>query len=117
MDAGMKKRIIFIGLAAVILIVVLVRTTGNIKNVLFKKKPSAAMKTPGVAFEEEAVPVKVFKVKKSALLADQPDSHHFVRDGRGHAGMAAACQLCRGRFLAGIPRSRRDRAHRAGERR
>jgi len=41
--------------------------------------------------------------QKSALLADQPNSHHFVRDGRGHAGLAAACQLCRGRFFAGIP--------------
>ena len=65
MDAGMKKRIIFIGLAAVVLIVILVHTTGNIQRVLFKKKPAAAAKTPGIAFEEEAVPVKVFKVKKT----------------------------------------------------
>ena len=55
--------------------------------------------------------------QKSALLADQPDSHDFVRDGRGHAGVAAARQLCRGRFLAGIPGPRRSRPHRAGERR
>lgn len=65
MDAGMKKRIIFIGLAAVVLIVILVRTTGNIRKVLFKKKPAAAAKIPGIALEEEAVPVKVFKVKKT----------------------------------------------------
>lgn len=65
MDAGMKKRIIFGGLAAVVLIVILVRTTGNITRVLFKKKPAASAKMPGIAFEEEAVPVKVFKVKKT----------------------------------------------------
>ena len=65
MEAGQKKRIIFIGLAVVVLIVILVRTTGNIQRVIFKKKPAAAAKMPGVAFEEEAVPVKVFKVKKT----------------------------------------------------
>ena len=65
MDAGQKKRFIFIGLAVVVLVVILVRTTGNITKVLFKKKSAAAAKVPGVAFEEEAVPVKVFKVKKT----------------------------------------------------
>lgn len=65
MDAGMKKKIIFGGLAAVVLIVILVRTTGNIKNVLFKKKAPAAAKMPGIAFEDEAVPVKAFTVKKT----------------------------------------------------
>ena len=55
--------------------------------------------------------------QKSALLADQPDPHHPVRDGGRHAGVAAAGQLCRGCFLAGIPRPRRGRAHRAGQRR
>ncbi|MCX5679418.1 MAG: efflux RND transporter periplasmic adaptor subunit [Candidatus Omnitrophica bacterium] len=65
MDAGMKKRVVFIGLAAVVLTVILVRTTGNITKVLFKKKPAAEAKMPGVAFEEEAVPVKAFKVKKT----------------------------------------------------
>ncbi len=65
MDAGQKKRIIYIGLAVVVLIVILVRTTGNIQKTLFKKKPAAAAKMTGIAFEEEAVPVKVFKVKKT----------------------------------------------------
>ena len=55
--------------------------------------------------------------QKSALLADQPDPHDPVRDGRGHAGVAAAGELCRGRFFAGISRPRRGRAHRAGQRR
>ncbi|MEI6863631.1 MAG: efflux RND transporter periplasmic adaptor subunit, partial [Candidatus Omnitrophota bacterium] len=65
MDAAKKKRLIFIGLAAVVIIVILVRTTGNITKVLFKKKSAAAAKAPGVTFEEEAMPVKVFKVKKT----------------------------------------------------
>lgn len=64
MDAATKKRFIFIGLAAVVLIVILVRTTGNITKVLFKKKPAAAAKG-AVTFEEEAMPVKGFKVKKT----------------------------------------------------
>ncbi len=65
MDAGMKKRIIFISIGAIVLIVILARATGNIQKVLFKKKPAAAAKMPGIAFEEEAVPVKGFKVKKT----------------------------------------------------
>ena len=43
----------------------LVRTTSNIRKVLFKKKAAAEKKMPGVTFEEEATPVKVFKVKKT----------------------------------------------------
>jgi len=65
MDAGQKKRIIYISIAAVVLVVILARTTGNIQKVLFKKKPASAAKVPGIAFEEEAVPVKSFKVKKT----------------------------------------------------
>ena len=55
--------------------------------------------------------------QKSALLADQPDPYDSLRDGRGHARVAAARQLCRGRFSAGIPGPRRGGPHRAGERR
>ena len=60
-----KKRLIFIIIIAIIMAVVLVRTTGNIQKVLFKKKPEAMKKGPGITFEEEALPVKVFKIKKT----------------------------------------------------
>jgi len=65
MDAGMKKRIFFIAIIAIVVFIVLVRTTSNIRKVLFKKKPAAEKRMPGVTFEEEATPVKVFKVKKT----------------------------------------------------
>ena len=65
MDQEKKKRLIYIAIAVVVVVVVLVRTMGNINKVLFKKKPAAAAKIPGAAMEEEAVPVKAFKVKKT----------------------------------------------------
>ncbi len=60
-----KKRLLFIILIAVIAAVILVKTTGNIQKVLFKKKPEIAKKAAGITFEEETLPVKVFKVKKT----------------------------------------------------
>jgi len=65
MDAGMKKRIFFIAIIAIVAFIILARTTSNIRKVLFKKKPAAEKRMPGVTFEEEATPVKVFKVKKT----------------------------------------------------
>jgi len=65
MEAGTKKRIFFIAIIAIVVFMVFARTTSNITKVLFKKKPAAEKRMPGVTFEEEAVPVKVFKVKKT----------------------------------------------------
>ncbi len=58
-----KKKFIIISLIAIVAFLVLVKTTGNIQKALFKKKPEAAGKAVGVTFEEEAVPVKAYKVK------------------------------------------------------
>lgn len=58
-----KKRFLLIVIVAIIGVVIFAKTTGNIHKALFKKK--AAGKAPGVTFEEEATPVKVFKVKKT----------------------------------------------------
>lgn len=58
-----KKKFIIISLAAIVVLLVLVKTTANIQKALFKKKPEAAGKAVGVTFEEEAVPVKAYKVK------------------------------------------------------
>lgn len=59
-----KKQFVIISLIAVVVVIVLARTTANIQNVLFKKKPKAVGRAPGVTFDEEAVPVKGFKIKR-----------------------------------------------------
>ena len=43
------------------------------------------------------------------MFADESDPHDFVRDGRRHARVAAARQLCRGCFFAGISETRRGK--------
>jgi len=62
---GSKKKIIIIGIIVVFGIILLMRTTSNIQSVLFKKKGKEAPKTPMVTFDESAVPVKGFKIKKT----------------------------------------------------
>ncbi len=69
---GNKKKILFIALIAVVALIVLARTTGNIQKVLFKKKEAAPQKALGLRFEEEALPVKVFKVKKTEFKDTLP---------------------------------------------
>ncbi|MCX5678995.1 MAG: efflux RND transporter periplasmic adaptor subunit [Candidatus Omnitrophica bacterium] len=64
MDIKNKKKFLFIAIVAVVAVVILVRTTGNIQKAIFKKKPSAAGKVPAVSFEEEVTPVKVYKVRR-----------------------------------------------------
>jgi membrane fusion protein (multidrug efflux system) len=59
-----KKRFFLIVTVAIIGVVIFAKTTGNIHKALFKKK-SVSKKVPGITFEEEATPVKVFKVKKT----------------------------------------------------
>lgn len=68
---GNKKKLIFILLAAVVTIIVFVRLTGNIQNAIFKKKATKE-KASALKFEEEAVPVKVFKVKKTEFKDTLP---------------------------------------------
>lgn len=63
MDIKAKKKFLIIAVIAVVAIIIVVRMTGNIQRAIFKKKPEAAGKMP-VTFEEEAVPIKVFKVKR-----------------------------------------------------
>lgn len=64
MDIKAKKRFIIIGIIAAVVILILVKTTENIQKAIFKKKPAAGAKVPGVTFEEEAPPVKVIKAKR-----------------------------------------------------
>src|SRR3989338_5555434 len=59
--AKLKKQHLFGVLIAVVVIVILARTTGNIQKVLFRKAPA---KAPTLTFEDEASPVKAFKVRK-----------------------------------------------------
>ena len=58
-----NKQFLFILLLTIVGIIILARTTSNIRTALVKKpqKPAAA----GITFGEEAPPVKVFKVKKT----------------------------------------------------
>lgn len=60
-----KKWFIITSIIVIVGIVIVVRTTSNIQGVLFKQKPGAAKKAAGIGFEEEATPVKAFKVKKT----------------------------------------------------
>lgn len=67
-----KKKILFISIIAVVGIIVLARMTGNIQKALFQKKEMAPQKTLGLKFEEETLPVKVFKVKRTEFRDTLP---------------------------------------------
>ena len=58
-----KKRFIIISIIVVIAIIVVGKMASNLQKVFFKKKPAVTGKA--VTFEDEAIPVKVFKVKKT----------------------------------------------------
>ena len=58
-----KKKWIIILLALIVAFLVLSRLTTNIQNAIFKKKPAKEKAAAAIKFEEEATPVKVFKVK------------------------------------------------------
>ncbi len=62
-DIKINKKTILIAVSALIVLAVLVKATANIQNVLFKKRPAKV--APVVTFEEEAAPVKAFKIKKT----------------------------------------------------
>src|SRR3989338_8816434 len=64
-DLKFKKHNFFLLLFSIIVLIFLVRATGNIQRVLFKKKTEVMKKAPAVTFEEEAAHVKAFKVKKT----------------------------------------------------
>jgi membrane fusion protein (multidrug efflux system) len=59
-----KKRLLLTVFIVVIGVVIFAKTTANIQKAVFKKS-QARGKAPGITFEEEATPVKVFKVKKT----------------------------------------------------
>lgn len=67
-----KKKLIFTLLIIIVGVIVLARTTTNIQKVLFKKKQDVAAKSPSISFEEEAAPVKVFKVKRTEFRDTLP---------------------------------------------
>lgn len=58
-----RKTVIIIAFALVIL-VVLVKTTANIQKALFKKKADITAKAKPITFEEEATSVKAYKVRR-----------------------------------------------------
>lgn len=60
-----RRQTFLILIGIVIVLIILARTTSNIQRVLFKKRPEAAKKAPAITFEEEASPVKVYKIKRT----------------------------------------------------
>lgn len=65
MTVKTKKKFIIIALITIVVLLALVKTTANIQKAIFKKKADVAGKALGVLFDEEAMPVKVYKVKKA----------------------------------------------------
>jgi Membrane-fusion protein len=59
-----NKNIFFMVIAAVIVLVLVVKTTGNIQKTLFKKKSDITSKSKPITFEEDAVAVKAYKIKR-----------------------------------------------------
>jgi len=59
-----KKKAIITMLVAVVAIVVLARVGGNVGKAIFKKKEAPSKKAEMAMLEEEATPVKVYKVRK-----------------------------------------------------
>ena len=68
---GGKKRLMIILLVVAVACIVLARTTTNIQNAIFKKKPTKE-KAVAIKFEEETTPVKAFKVKKTEFKDTLP---------------------------------------------
>ena len=64
-DKKAKKKLIFTLLLVIVGVMLVARVGGNIGKTLFKKSADAAKKAaPGMTFEEDALPVKSFKIKK-----------------------------------------------------
>ena len=60
-----KKRLVIILLVLVFGVIVFARLGGNIQKNIFKKKAAPGEKIPGMAAEEEATPVKAYKIRKT----------------------------------------------------
>jgi RND family efflux transporter MFP subunit len=59
-----NKKTFFTIIMALIVLVVIVRTTGNIQKALFKKKADIASKSKPITFEEDATAVKAYKIRR-----------------------------------------------------
>lgn len=59
-----NKKVFLIIVFALVIVVILVKTTTNIQKALFKKKAEIAAKAKPITFEEEATVVKAYKIKR-----------------------------------------------------
>ncbi|MDD5174327.1 MAG: efflux RND transporter periplasmic adaptor subunit [Candidatus Omnitrophota bacterium] len=59
-----NKKTFFVIIAVLIVLVIIVRMTGNIQKVLFKKKTDIASKSKPITFEEGATAVKAYRIKR-----------------------------------------------------
>jgi len=67
---NLKKKQVIIIIVAFVLVLILARTVGNIQKALFGKKPSKEI--AGLEFAGEAVPVKVYKTRKTSFKDTLP---------------------------------------------
>jgi RND family efflux transporter MFP subunit len=67
-----KRRLILILLGVVVVVIIFARLSANIQNAIFNKKKPSAEKAAAIKFEEEATPIKAFKVKKTEFKDTLP---------------------------------------------
>lgn len=59
-----SRKVFLVIIGVLVVLVVLVKTTTNIQKVLFKKKADIAAKEKAITFEEEATPIKGYRIKR-----------------------------------------------------
>lgn len=59
-----NRKVFLVIIGVLVVLVILVKTTTNIQKVLFKKKADIAAKEKAITFEEEAIPIKGYRIKR-----------------------------------------------------
>jgi RND family efflux transporter MFP subunit len=59
-----NRKVFLVIIGVLVVLIVLVRTTTNIQKVLFKKKADITAKEKAITFEEEATPIKGYRIKR-----------------------------------------------------
>jgi membrane fusion protein (multidrug efflux system) len=59
-----NRKVFLVIIGVLVVLVILVKTTTNIQKVLFKKKADITAKEKAITFEEEATPIKGYRIKR-----------------------------------------------------
>ncbi len=59
-----NRKVFLVIIGVLVVLIVLVKTTTNIQKVLFKKKADITAKEKAITFEEEATPIKGYRIKR-----------------------------------------------------